>query len=180
VAVDIGRSLATVRERPHVSGMPKAKRPSSEKIDHESAQSFPASDPPSWTLGARQESQMQRQTPSQIPSPTPPPGSLTAPAPRAAVSASPEADVPVDLDEGPSPALLAAQSPRAIPVASLLLWAGGLATAAAFALTLLARDKRWGRAFGQASVGLLLLGVASRSGGAAAGGFDDALGPSYH
>jgi hypothetical protein len=155
--------------------MPKAKRPSSEKIDHESAQSFPASDPPSWTLGERQENQM----PSQIPSPTPPPGSVTAPAPRAALSASPEADVPVDLDEGPSPAVLAAQSPRAIPVASLLLWAGGLATAAAFALTLLARDRRWGRAFGQASIGLLLLGVASRSGGSA-DALDDSLGPSYH
>jgi hypothetical protein len=148
--------------------MPRTKRPpseKSEKIDHAIAESFPASDPPSWTLG---DSSGER--------PTPPPGSLVSPAPRAALSASPEAD----LDEGPSPAALAAQGPRAVPVTTLLLWAGGLASAAAFALSLIGRDERWGRAFGHAGVGLLLLGVANRIADARPRDARDLSGPSYH
>jgi hypothetical protein len=133
----------------------QAKRSDAEtagNVDQTGAESFPASDPPSWTLGAGS------------PAPPSPPGSLATPAPRAALS--------FDGDSGPSPADLLA---RVGSTDAALLWTGSVAAATGFLLTLSGQE-RLGRAFGQGGLALLMVGVLRRLGQLG----DHGLGPVVH
>ena len=114
-------------------------------MDEASAESFPASDPPSWTLGAGADAGVASAVP----------GMISAPAPQAAVSAGIGAT-----GAGPTPAELV---PRTPPLETLLVGAGAAAAAAGLVITLVG-DERVGRAIGRAGTTLLLIGLFRRLG----------------
>lgn len=114
-------------------------------MDEASAESFPASDPPSWTLGAGADAGLASAVP----------GTISAPAPKAAVSAG--------LDGTPDHPTPAELVPRTPPLETVLVGAGALAAAAGLVVTLVG-DERVGRAIGRAGTTLLLIGLFRRLG----------------
>jgi hypothetical protein len=135
----------------------------SEPVDEASAESFPASDPPSWTLGAGAEAGVGSAVP----------GMVTTPAPRAAVTAGP---LGAGDDPHPTPAELV---PRAPGLATVLVSAGAVVAAAGL-VTSLAGQGRSGRALGRAGTTLVLIGLFARLGALVNGLGEGDRGQSYH
>ena len=122
------------------------------RVDQASDESFPASDPPSWTLGPGAASPPLEH--SEVMTPEPPPGSASHPARLAPTSATLMLGDPA---RAPRPALAPLRPD------TLLAMSGGLATAASLVLSAVGQ-RRLARGLGQAGVALLMGAIFQRLG----------------
>jgi hypothetical protein len=121
------------------------------QVDEVIDESFPASDPPSWTLG-HASGRLAEDASAQWRGLQPPPGSSSRPAPLAWTSASAGALEPLP------PERLGVTAPS---LETLFAAAGGLATATSVVVGLMGH-KRLGRSFGRGGLALILLAIFRR------------------